>query len=494
MTAGAGERRLVIVGGGASSVAAFVAAVRYGVARSIVLVDPRGVGRGTAFAAKHSALLCNTSVETMSIIDGDHDDFLAYLHSIDVSATRNGFVPRAYVSRYLASRYDQYAALARASGIDHRLVTAAALRIERMPAGDYVIVLEGGATLRATDVLICTGHGAPYVPDAVKPHLGAPLLFESLYPEERVLAALEPASRVLVLGSRLSALDSALLLCGAGHSVAIVSPSGRLPAVRTATPRACPVLVDAQALARMDLHSPALSWRLLRILARAARAVGERPLRTQVERAREPIERMRREADLARRGETDWQEILVAHMDAAQMRLSDVPAERQRHALAECSRVVGRYLFACPLQSAEKLLEYARAQRLTVRGATLTELHRGAQWGVRWDDGAHDIYDAIVCATGFCKAPLRASANAIVLDECAAVPGATLRVGSDLRVLLPGAACPERIWTLGLASQLGAPIVNAVYQAVRQAGELCRSWQTADAEGRLPRFVAEEAR
>ncbi|TAM50367.1 MAG: FAD/NAD(P)-binding protein [Paraburkholderia sp.] len=495
MAARRGERRLVIVGGGASGVAAFVAAVRYGVARSIELVDPRGIGRSTAFAAKHPALLCNTSVETMSIVDDDPDDFLAYLQLIGVMATRDGFVPRAYVSGYLASRYDRYAALARASGIEHRLVTAAALRIERMSASEYRVVLENGVTLPATDVLICTGHGAPYVPDAVRPHLGKPLLFESLYPEAHVLAELEARSRVLVLGSRLSALDSALLLCAAGHSIDIVSPSGRLPAVRTATPRACPVPVDAAALARLDLDCAAatLSWRLLRIVARAARAVHKRPLSAQVERAREPIERMRREAELARRGATDWQEILVAHMDAAQIRLHDEPVERQRHALAECSRVVGRYLFACPLQSADALIEYAQAQRLTVSAATPAALHRGARWTVRWDDGGLDEYDAIVCATGFCKAPLYASAHAVALGEQAVGAGESLRVGPDLRVSLPGLAHPERIWTLGLASQSGAPIVNAVYQAVRQAHELCRSWQAADAADALPRFVAEEA-
>ena len=87
MTEGRGGRRLVIVGGGASGVAAFVAAVRYGVAQSIDIVDPRGIGRGTAFAARRAALLCNTSVETMSIVDDNPDDFLAYLHSIGVPAT-----------------------------------------------------------------------------------------------------------------------------------------------------------------------------------------------------------------------------------------------------------------------------------------------------------------------------------------------------------------------------------------------------------------------
>ena len=487
-----GRRRLAIVGGGASGVAAFVAAVRYGIADSIDLIDPVGVGAGVAFSAKHDGLLCNTSVETMSIVEDQPDDFLAYLREVGVTATRDTFAPRAYVSRYLETRYAQSAASAYAAGIEHRLVKASAVRIEHSAtAGEYRVTLSDGAILNATDVLLCVGHGAPQVPPEVEAHLGAPRLFESLYPEQRVLAALEPRSRVLVLGSRLSAVDSALLLCEAGHTVEMASPSGRLPAVRTATPRACPVEVETQALARIDLGSPAFSWRLLRVVARAARSVGSRSLSEQVERIREPIERMRREAELARRGITDWQQILVGYMDAAEARLRDEPLALQRRALAECTRVVGRYLFACPVQNAEKLLAYASAGRLTVRASTPVRLQPGARWTVSWPDGTNDDFDAVVCATGFSKAPLAATTNAVILGN--ALPGsAPLRVASDLRVWLDGATKPERIWTLGLASQAGAPIVNAVYQAVRQAHDICRTWHTDDMTCQSHRSVVEE--
>ena len=493
MASARGRRRLAIVGAGASGVAAFVAAVRYGVAESIDLIDPMGIGAGVAFSAKHDALLCNTSAETMSIVDDQPDDFLTYLRASGVAATKDTFAPRAEVSRYLAARYEHFAASARETGIQHRLVKAAAVRIERSAEGqgDYRLALSDGSVVDATDVLVCIGHGAPQVPPEVAPHLGAPLLFESLYPEQRVLASLEPRSRVLVLGSRLSAVDSALLLCEAGHTVEMASPSGRLPAVRTATPRACPVEVDTEALARVDLDSAAFSWRLLRIIARAAQAVGSRPLREQIERTREPIERMRRETELARRGATDWQQILVGYMDAAEARLRGEPLALQRRALAECSRVVGRYLFACPVQNAEKLLGYANQGRLTVRAGTPARLQPGARWTVAWRDGANSDFDAVLCATGFNKAPLAASMNAMMLGD-AALGSAPLQVASDLRVWFDGATKPERIWTLGLASQAGTPIVNAVYQAVRQAHDICRAWRANDMTCQSQRSVVVE--
>jgi hypothetical protein len=178
-------------------------------------------------------------------------------------------------------------------------------------------------------------------------------------------------------------------------------------------------------------------------------------------------------------------------MDAAEARLRDEPLALQRRALAECSRVVGRYLFACPVQNAEKLLGYASQGRLTVRAGTPARLHPGGRWTVAWRDGTNDDFDAVVCATGFGKAPLAATANAVIVGDAAQGSG-PLQVAPDLRVRFDRATKPERIWTLGLASQAGAPIVNAVYQAVRQAHDICRAWHTDDMTCQSQRSVVEE--
>ncbi|MCR4465370.1 FAD/NAD(P)-binding protein [Burkholderia sp. SCN-KJ] len=489
-----GRRRLVIVGGGASGVAAFAAAVRFGVAQSIDIVDPLGIGQGVAFSALDPALLCNTSVETMSMLDDDPDDFRAYLLSIGVSVSRDAFVPRRYVSGYLVACHARFSQQARDAGIDHRLVRAGARHVERMAAGGYRCWLDDDTALDATDVLVCTGNGESAIPEPVKAHVGAPRIFARFYPEGAVLAQLAPQSRVLVLGSRLTAVDAALLLCRSGHSIVIASPSGRLPAVRTATTRVAPVPVDTAAYARLDLNSSALSWRLMRIIARSARAVRGRALRDQVVRLRDPVERLRREVTLARDGATHWQHILVANMDAAEARLRSEPLARQKLAIDACSRAMGRYLFACPLGNGEKLLGFVEQGRLRVQAGVPAALHEvGGRWRIDWQDGASETYDAVVCATGFQKAPLRASEHALALSADADVTGGVPRVSHDLRVWLAGAARPERIWTLGVASYAGAPLINAVYQAARQAGELCRRWRADDERLDERNTVATEA-
>lgn len=210
------KREVVIIGAGVAGIAAFVSAVRNRSVSRIDIVDPRGIGNGVAFATSEPELLCNTSVETMSLLDDDPYDFLHYLRAKAIDVSPDAFVPRFHVSRYLADRYADHRMLARDAGIQHRHLMATARTIEKQPTGGYRVLLEDGTSLEASDVVICTGSGAPFLPDALRPHIGAPAFFECLYPERRVMDYLAMPSRVLIVGSRLSAVDAALLACGAG--------------------------------------------------------------------------------------------------------------------------------------------------------------------------------------------------------------------------------------------------------------------------------------
>ena len=474
-----GKREVVIVGAGVAGIAVFVSAVRNRSVSRIDIVDPRGIGNGIAFATTEPALLCNTSVETMSLLDDDPYDFLHYLRTQAMTVSPDAFVPRFLVSRYLADRYSHYRMLARDAGVGHRHLRATARTIEKHPTSGYRVLLDDGTSLEASDVVICTGSGAPFLPDALRSHIGAPGLFECLYPERRVVEYLPELSRVLVFGSRLSAVDAALLACGAGHSVVMASPSGRLPAVRTATPRQCPVEIDEAAFVRLDLSSPLLYRRLLRQVARSAEAVAGRPLRSQIDRSTYAAERLARETGLARNGATDWQNILVRYMDLAEQLLRGGTLETRNLALSNCATAVGRYLFALPLETAEKLLRYMSEGRLQVMPAVPERLRRDERWRVEWSSGALDSFDAVICATGFQRQRFHATRDSLALTADPLLPVTAPRVSQDLRVWLPEASEPERIWTAGIASYLAAPMVNAVYQSVRQANEIAGAWRSS---------------
>lgn len=80
------KRKAHILGGGVIGAAAFIALVRRGATDVIEIVNSEPLGLGKAFATTESALLTNTSVDALSFIAGDKDNFLHYLHNRGVSA------------------------------------------------------------------------------------------------------------------------------------------------------------------------------------------------------------------------------------------------------------------------------------------------------------------------------------------------------------------------------------------------------------------------
>ncbi len=463
---------VAIVGGSVTGVAAFIQLVRTGAAGRIVIIDPEGLADSIAFTTSHDMLLCNTSVQTLSVLDDDMNDFQRYLQGQGIEVDADGFVPRAWVSAYLKQRYCEYRDLAEAQGIEQRVVCAAVRHIKAAAAGQYQVLLDDGACLYATAVLVCTGSAAPFVPPLVQAHVGAPRMFTTPYPVNPWLQALSQPSRVLVLGSRLSAIDSVLLLCAAGHRVLMASPSGRLPGVRTATPRHSPVALDAARFARLDLQSPRLYWHLLRIVARSAKAVSGRSLREQIDRSRVPLQRLRGEVELARDGATDWQNLLVQCMDLADVALRAAPPAVRVAALQNCWEAVGRYLFAVPLQTATTLLRLIDSGQLQLAPELPTRLEWQGTWQVHDRHGRFESVDAVVCATGFHKQYFHATPDGLELQIAPGSPCTPPQVSAQLQVCLPGAEGPENIWLLGVASYLAAPMVNSVYQSVRQAREV----------------------
>ena len=116
--------RLAIVGAGAAGVATFIAAVRAGVARTIYMIDPHPVGPGTAFSNTDRDILCNTSVDTMSVLHDMPLDFLEHLSCEGYASTPESLVPRFLVGRYLANRFVQYSAMAREQGVVVKYVSS----------------------------------------------------------------------------------------------------------------------------------------------------------------------------------------------------------------------------------------------------------------------------------------------------------------------------------------------------------------------------------
>ncbi len=224
--------RIVICGGGASSVLLLTALRRQRVSRpvSVTVVEPREkLGLGVAYSTTSPVHLLNTRALNMSVGD-DADDFVRWLKAERprrvLNWTRNDFAPRRYFGEYLEAKVAELA-----GAKDLWLTWAQASADAVIPAdGGWEVVLSRGNPLRADIVVLATGNETPRA------------LGSNLTPQAQRLILNDPwdcarnadihrDAAVLLAGTGLTSVDVAVDLLHRGHKgpIHIFSRHGLLP-------------------------------------------------------------------------------------------------------------------------------------------------------------------------------------------------------------------------------------------------------------------------
>ncbi|WP_273795155.1 FAD/NAD(P)-binding protein [Brucella intermedia] len=475
------QKRIAIVGGGASGIVAFIAAVRRQAAAAIFIVEPAAVGQGTAYCNSDDDLICNTSVDLMSAIPETRHDFLDYLMSRNYPATSSSYVPRRLVGEYLIERYQEYQKIARRSGIEvvHLPWRFHTLRIEGQRRYRLLFTEPFAEPLVVSDVVFCTGYDVPYVPDIMASHQNLPTFIKSPYPEARMLAKVTGKSRVLVVGSKLSAIDAAILLCREGHQVTMLSPSGKLPAVRACFVRHDSVSWDldhvASLMKKIASQSPASSnFTLFRQVIRALSRYSAVPWRRQFSYAISPAERLREEIAIAERGECQWQNMIVTFVDALNW-LYVRNRDQFQGKLSNFLEVLYPFFTAVALPNAQKLMRYIDDGRLEIKRGTLDRLvapeSDARSWLADWA-GNSQSFDAIVNSTGYSGKVCIFNAGELKFDASALRPEELLDISPDMSANHPELHRKESIWFAGQAARASLLVSNALFIIAPLADEV----------------------
>lgn len=198
---------------------------------------PRGLGYSPNFHDQPESSLCNTSVGVNSLIHDEPEHFRRWLELRDHTVSDMDCVPRALFGQYLADVADYMIARMRFMGIKCTIVQDEfASMVDH--GGTKIIATAGGRLLSCRRVVFCLGH-------EYRAARGERYL---CYPEQQAeIAAIDPDVReVVVLGTRLSAIDAALLLKDRpGFKVRFLSRTGYFPAVRNGLPPGALEVVDA---------------------------------------------------------------------------------------------------------------------------------------------------------------------------------------------------------------------------------------------------------
>ena len=228
-----GERRVVIVGGGASGVLLACHLLRNPeVELKVTLIERRpGVGQGIAYSTANPHHVLNVRASNMSAFADDPDHFWRWLvnhrGSEDLRCSDPFcFAPRALYGRYIANLIEPLQERRRVGRLEIVQGECVDLRVSRT---GVVATLADGADHLGDIAVLATGHETPTADCA------------SCYaqpwttPEDAKIAKDEP---VLILGTGLTMVDYVLALQHAGHAgpTTAMSRRGLLPHVHRRIP------------------------------------------------------------------------------------------------------------------------------------------------------------------------------------------------------------------------------------------------------------------
>jgi uncharacterized NAD(P)/FAD-binding protein YdhS len=237
-----GTRSVVVVGGGASATAFLWSLVKHVSAQAalrapdVLVFEPMSpCGPGVAYREDTEVALLNRPVSSMSVDYHDRGHFrrwLAHREPAVARGERTGsvFVSRPCFGRYLSEAFDRACAEIEDLGGSVEVVWRRADTVVPGPGG--LLVHSGGSTYRARDVVLCLGSVPARDAYGLR---GVPGYIHQPYPLRRLDQVVEGGSRVLVLGSGLTAIDVALTLGRRSDDVEVTlaSRSGLLPDVRS---------------------------------------------------------------------------------------------------------------------------------------------------------------------------------------------------------------------------------------------------------------------
>lgn len=424
------EAVIAIVGGGATAISLLDALIREAKAlpeqpRLVVyMIESRRLrGRGLAYDDDLASNLLNTRAGFITPFPDRPGHFHAWIvangatwrHEFPhLTVDAGTFAPRPLFGLYLECMLSELGGELMRIGGTLIPVGAEAIDIERTPEGQLLVETDTALTIRADRVVLSCGNLQAREHDAMAARPG---FYAAPYPIRRLVHEIPKEASVAVIGARLSAIDAALGLLGAGHRgpVAMVSRSGYLPSVRGTQGRYAPAILTRERIEQHVARHGVLPLRTLAgwIVDEVARAGGGRlPDDAPMPPAppADPLAFL--EAEIAASaGPRPWQAVLYATNGLVDTIWRALPEAERRLFLERYQAAWMAYRVSIPVENAQRMLDAGRAGRLVFRSGP-SRVAAQAEGGFAVTIGAGpeaapERFDAVVCAYGSSRDPRR---------------------------------------------------------------------------------------
>ncbi|MGI9488271.1 MAG: FAD/NAD(P)-binding protein [Geminicoccaceae bacterium] len=484
------KHRVAIVGGGMTGTACFVALA--GRARALIsevrVYDPHGIAAGPGFNTASTSLLANTSIGVTSMVAGDSDHLLRWLrgqpdlcrvHDVDPNAlTRSSFVPRGLIRCYAIALFHEACETLDNFGVDQSLIHQKVTDLEP-DDGAALLHLDDGSIETADTVILCTGTGRNRRFDHL---LGNRHFVPSIYPEPELITKASAASNILIIGSKQSAIDAAILtsettpLC----NIVMLAPSGALPSVRSELIEYPPAVFSSGSVRASAIDAAGLLETVERLATEEiTRCYSDHGLHLDRERfLRSPDRRahqqLRQDFFESRLYENKWQYAIGSLITQANLLWSDLNSDERRAFHQRFKTFISRYVSSIPERNAEKIIGLLDAGRLNVLRLEERLAIEPVEGGLaaRFNDGVRR-FDLVINATGV-ETGVRA--GGALLDRLVNRLGGSLinefgglEVEPETMRLIPEKTNWPRLYGAGPLINGSLLVTNYVNASVRQA-------------------------
>lgn len=212
---------VAIVGAGFSGSLAAINLVRHDGPRA-TLIDRQAVaGTGLAYGAAHPTHLLNVRAANMSAFPDDPAHFVRWLSKNGIEDATQAFVPRLLYGDYLRSL------LAAAAVQSPGRLTIVHGDVVDVVDGGTGVILADGRRIRADATILAVGNLPPHAPEGVDPDALSRSRYAGNCWDPAATDGLHADHKVLILGTGLTMIDTALLLDAKGFEGRMIALSRR---------------------------------------------------------------------------------------------------------------------------------------------------------------------------------------------------------------------------------------------------------------------------
>ncbi|MFD4369977.1 FAD/NAD(P)-binding protein [Rhodococcus sp. NPDC058521] len=443
--------RIAVIGSGMAATTAVATLAADGETRLEVYVfDEYGLGSSIAFPSGSNPGVCNTS-------DAANATCLGLLADTSYRDGAEVFRERRDIGEFLAG---SAARLRSHPDIQLHEHLGLAARISQASSGTAVTTVDGVTYDGFARVILARGLSTPHVPQSFSHVLQHTQVWKSPYPLSQCLSELRDR-RVLLVGSNLSAIESAIELANVGAAVSLASRHGSpLPSVRKTLPNDLELYSDCiRALEHAQPATPAAMSQFVRSFTADVASpfdIGSGTYRT-------GVDAYRAELEYAESSKHHWARAIVPICRA----INTQPDLAAIGRAAVESRSLRRYTNAITSVTAQRLIGHLAAGR--IRHENLRAINVRSSRSGTFDmhcAGGTRRFDAVVLACGW-ESPRALSGLELFRPVARAEDG----WGLGPEVIMLGAEARSRIAVpnalFALADQIDS--IRPIFQAASQA-------------------------